>query len=402
MIDTTLRFVNTRPFSPQRFHNMAPTSTRKDLGRKLPPPYLSPPEETAYPTFSQGVTPSPTQPTWPRKKLPPIQDPRSPPASPSASTHIQLAPISTDLSQASAARDPPLFSHSQSDNHAAPLFDDAERSPRDSLQPVESNTLLEEESEPKPIFRRLLTNFDGPHPALEYWRASMEEMSRIPGFGSKKAIALHPPVTNTRLDDYTARIKHKLNHPSKAGITKTPRHPQLKPMASKPAKVAALPTPRKAPRAVAGHRDPKSQSVEPQARKRAPPSKHAPLKAEDKDWAKLEDFSPPTSTLDKAGAKPLKVAWKGSPNDLRADPEVQHMHPQEVETAAELKLFGAQYLANKRRIFIAKVECLRQGKNFTKTAAQQACNIDVNKTSKLWEAYDKSGWFDREHFEKFL
>ena len=78
------------------------------------------------------------------------------------------------------------------------------------------------------------------------------------------------------------------------------------------------------------------------------------------------------------------------------------MHPQEIEAAAELKLFGAQYLANKRRIFIAKVNSLREGKHFTKTAAQQACNIDVNKTSKLWEAYEKSGWFDREHFEQFL
>lgn len=228
----------------------------------------------------------------------------------------------------------------------------------------------------------------------------MNELSRIPGFGTKRD-ALHPPVVNTRLDDYTANLKHKLNHPSKAGVTKTRPSPP-KPKAPRPAKVALPTTPRKASRTVVAHRDSKSQSVEPQARKRAPPSKHAPLKAEDKDWAKLEDFSPPTSTLDKAGAKPLKVTWKGSPNDLRADPEVQHMHPQEIETAAELKLFGAQYLANKRRIFIAKVECLRLGKNFTKTAAQQACNIDVNKTSKLWEAYEKSGWFDREHFEKFL
>jgi hypothetical protein len=230
---------------------------------------------------------------------------------------------------------------------------------------------------------------------------SMDEIRRIPGFATKKANLLHPPVVNQRLDDYTNNLKHKLNHPSKAGITKSRPSPP-KPKAPRPAKVALPPTPRKAPRAVPVHRDSKSQSVEPQARKRAPPSKHAPLKAEDKDWAKLEDYSPPTSTLDKAGAKPLKVTWKGSPNDLRADPEVQHMHPQEVETAAELKLFGAQYLANKRRIFIAKVECLRQGKNFTKTAAQQACNIDVNKTSKLWEAYEKSGWFDREHFEKFV
>jgi len=207
----------------------------------------------------------------------------------------------------------------------------------------------------------------------------MSELDRIPGWATKRD-ALHPPVVNTRLDAYTANIKHKLNHPSKAGVTKTRQAPSPKLRAPKPAKVALPPTPtRKAPRAAAVHRDAKSQSLEPQARKRAPPSKHAPLKAEDKDWARLDDFSPPTSTLNKPGAKPLKVTWRGSPNDLRNDPEVRHMHPQEIEAAAELKLFGAQYLANKRRIFIAKVNCLREGKNFTKTAAQQACNIDVNR-----------------------
>lgn len=400
MIDTTLHYMTSRPYSPQRYHNMASTSSAKELGRQLPPPYLSPPEETVYANFSQDVSPSPTQSTWQTTKLPPIQNPRSPPASPSTtSTPIQLAPISSDLAQASAARDPPLFSHSQSDENAAPLFDDNRSEPitrSDSLEPAGPKKL----SAPKLTFQRILGTFEGPHPALQYWQMSLNELSRIPGFGTKRD-ALQPPVSNDRLDAYTANLKHKLNHPSKAGIVKTRPSPP-KPRVSKPAKVALPPTPRKASRTVIAHRDSKSQSVEPQARKRAPPSKHAPLKAEDKDWAKLEDFSPPTSTLDKPGAKPLKVTWKGSPNDLRADPEVQHMHPQEVETAAELKLFGAQYLANKRRIFIAKVECLRQGKNFTKTAAQQACNIDVNKTSKLWEAYEKSGWFDREHFEKFL
>lgn len=392
--------MNPQPFSPQRFHNMASNSSAKDHGRQLPlPPYLSPPEEAVYANFSQDVSPSPTQTsTWQPTKLPPI-NPRSPPASPSASTPIHLAPISSDLSQASAARDPPLFSHSQSDDNAAPLFDDTRSEPptrSDSLEPVGPKKL----PTPKLSFHRILESFEGPHPALQYLQMSMDEIKRIPGFGTKRA-ALQPPIINSGPDDYTNNLKHKLNHPSKAGITKTRPSPH-RPKASRPAKVALPPTPRKAPRALPVHRDSKSQSVEPQARKRAPPSKHAPLKAEDKDWAKLEDFSPPTSTLDKAGAKPLKVTWKGSPNDLRADPEVQHMHPQEVETAAELKLFGAQYLANKRRIFIAKVECLRQGKNFTKTAAQQACNIDVNKTSKLWEAYEKSGWFDREHFEKFV
>ncbi|KAL1583003.1 hypothetical protein WHR41_08495 [Cladosporium halotolerans] len=381
---------------------MASPPQAKDVDRRLPPPYLSPPEEAALSNFSKDAGLSPAQTPWRTTKLPPIHTPHSPPASPTTSTPVTLAPINSGLPQTAAAHDPPLFSHSQSDENAAPLFDDGRRdsdftAPRnDSLSPEKTN------AKPKKIFARLLHHFNGDQPALDYWRMGYEELSSIPGYGAKKHATLQPPVANTgRLDAYTASLKHSLDHPSEGRITKAKQSPP-KPKAVKPAKVAVPPTPLpRKPRAPAVPRESKSQSVEPQARKRAPPSKHAPLKAEDKDWAKLPDYSPPTSTLDH-GAKPLKVTWKGSPNDLRTDPEVQFMHPQEVEAAAELKLFGAQYLANKRRIFIAKVGCLREGKNFTKTAAQQACNIDVNKTSKLWEAYDKSGWFDREHFEKFL
>ncbi|KAM0713630.1 hypothetical protein Q7P37_010592 [Cladosporium fusiforme] len=376
---------------------MASSSPSKDIGRQLPPPpYLSPPEETALSNFSKDANPAPAHKAW-QHTLPPIQTVLSPPASPCTSPRTKLPHLNADRSQASAARDPPLFSHSQSDDNAAPLFDDSRpdfTTRNDSLSPEKQN------AKPKKIFARYLHAFDSETPALDYWRMSLNEASSIPGFGTKKQAAMHPPVVNTRLDAYTASIKHSLDHPSKAGITKSRPTPP-KPKAPKPVKAALPPTPRKAPRTPAVPRESKSQSVEPQARKRAPPTKSAPLKEEDKDWATLPDYSPPTSTLDN-GAKPLKVTWKGSPNDLRNDPEAPHMHPQELEAAAELKLFGAQYLANKRRIFQAKVKSLREGKNFTKTAAQQACNIDVNKTSKMWEAFDKSGWFEREHFEKFL
>lgn len=377
---------------------MATTSSTKDIGRQLPPPpYLSPPEEATLSNFSKDANPSPAHKAW-QHTLPPIQTVLSPPASPSASPRTKLPQINPDRSQASAAHDPPLFSHSQSDDSAAPLFDD--NSPDltariDSLSPEKQNV------KPKKIFARYLHGFDSETPALDYWRMNLNEASQIPGFGTKKQVAMHPPVINTRLDAYTASLKHSLDHPSKAGVTKSrPTPPKAK--APKPAKVALPPTPRKASRIpVTIQRESKSQSVEPQARKRAPPTKSAPLKEEDKDWAVLPDYTPPTSTLDN-GAKPLKVTWKGSPNDLRNDPAAQFMHPQEIEAAAELKLFGAQYMANKRRIFEAKLKSLKEGKNFTKTAAQQACNIDVNKTSKMWEAFDKSGWFDREHFEKWL
>jgi hypothetical protein len=98
----------------------------------------------------------------------------------------------------------------------------------------------------------------------------MSELSQIPGWATKRHALLHPPVVNTRLDAYTANIKHKLNHPSKAGVSKNRTVPSPKAKAPKPAKVALPPTPttRKAPRAAAVHREAKSQSLEPQARKR--------------------------------------------------------------------------------------------------------------------------------------
>ena len=101
------------------------------------------------------------------------------------------------------------FSHSQSDDSAAPLFDD--NSPDltariDSLSPEKQNV------KPKKIFARYLHGFDSETPALDYWRMNLNEASQIPGFGTKKQDAMHPPVINTRLDAYTASLKHSTQH----------------------------------------------------------------------------------------------------------------------------------------------------------------------------------------------
>jgi hypothetical protein len=123
---------------------------------------------------------------------------------------------------------------------------------------------------------------------------------------------------------------------------------------------------------------------------------------EDKNFDALPDYSPPLSTL--LGLRPnsLKVEWKGAPIDLRSDPHRNLLHDDEVTLAANLRLDCATYLTSKRRIFIARIECLRIGKEFRKTDSQQACKIDVNKASKLWAAFDKVGWLKAEHFRKYL
>jgi hypothetical protein len=122
---------------------------------------------------------------------------------------------------------------------------------------------------------------------------------------------------------------------------------------------------------------------------------------EDKNFNALQDYSPPLSTLPNR-PNSLKVEWKGAPIDLRDDPYRHLLHDDELTLAANLRLDCATYLTSKRRIFIARIECLRIGKEFRKTDSQQACKIDVNKASKLWAAFDKVGWLKAEHFRKYL
>ncbi len=122
---------------------------------------------------------------------------------------------------------------------------------------------------------------------------------------------------------------------------------------------------------------------------------------EDKDFEALPDYCPPLDTLPNR-PNSLKVDWKGQPIDLSNDPHRQLLHPDEVTLAGNLRLDCATYLTSKRRIFERRLQCLRMGKEFRKTDAQQACKIDVNKASKLWTAFDKVGWLDARFMRQFL
>ena len=124
---------------------------------------------------------------------------------------------------------------------------------------------------------------------------------------------------------------------------------------------------------------------------------------EDTEYKALPDFAPPTSTLPKGNAKCLKADWGSTnPLNLSNDPDHDMLHESEIHLASTLRLSCATYLCSKRRIFEARLRALTIGKEFRKTDAQQACKIDVNKASKLWTAYDKVGWFNKQHFEQFL
>jgi hypothetical protein len=119
---------------------------------------------------------------------------------------------------------------------------------------------------------------------------------------------------------------------------------------------------------------------------------------DDTDYNSLPDYSPPLNTLPQGNIKVLKVDWKGTALDLENDPDRHLLHEAEVHLASILRLNCATYLCSKRRIFLARVEAMKKGKEFRKTDAQQACKIDVNKASKLWGAYEKVGWFRPQYF----
>jgi hypothetical protein len=122
---------------------------------------------------------------------------------------------------------------------------------------------------------------------------------------------------------------------------------------------------------------------------------------EDKDFDSLPDYTPSILTLPNTPGC-LKVDWKGNPLDLSKDPNRALLHDEELSLAAALRLDCATYLTSKRRIFMRRIECAKIGKEFRKTDAQQACKIDVNKASKLWTAYERVGWLDPTHIERFL
>ncbi|KAF1979195.1 hypothetical protein BU23DRAFT_549224 [Bimuria novae-zelandiae CBS 107.79] len=167
------------------------------------------------------------------------------------------------------------------------------------------------------------------------------------------------------------------------------------------------------PRLARSPRAPRVQKRTPRAQvydsfSEAGPSSASPKPArpagtrDDTDFNSLPDYSPPLGTLGTGNSNALKTEWKGSALKLTDDPDRHLLHEAEIPLAGTLRLSCATYLCSKRRIFQARIEALRIGKEFRKTDAQQACKIDVNKASKLWSVYDKVGWFDPKYFINYV
>ena len=155
-------------------------------------------------------------------------------------------------------------------------------------------------------------------------------------------------------------------------------------------------------------RSPKSSPIAklmnfpPKGRQGTPDSKGQIIKRDDVDFLALPDYTPPLSTLPSNNAHVFKTDWTANMLDLSNDPHRHLLHEAELNLAAKLRLSCAKYLCCKRRLFEARLNALRIGKEFRKTDAQQSCSVDVNKASRLWSAYEKVGWLDAKYVEQYL
>lgn len=327
---------------------------------------MSPPEATPYDSFAQGPSPQ-------TMKNHHIHAPLSPPVSPAVQN------VTPEQRPNLQAADPILFpSPEVRETSQAPLFApeealETERAVDEHIQFVRKSGVFRQVSPPLKEHYQL---------ALEFKSTVMSQFAANRGkwLARERALLLadrERQMQSGRRYTHIAPAYGKLGTraaqkpttgPTKSGIFKRiPRPPQPKGMTPDPNK----------------------------------PKAERPAPREDRDFESIPDYCPPTSSLP---SKPnsLKVDWKGAPIDLQADPHFDKLHAHEILLAENLRLDCATYLTSKRRIFVSRLEKLRKGKEFRKTDAQQACKIDVNKASKLWQAFDKVGWLQAHWVEQYL
>ncbi|KAK4246040.1 hypothetical protein C7999DRAFT_42502 [Corynascus novoguineensis] len=323
--------------------------------------------------------------------------PLSPPVSPcsqAANTVSQAPPLSPD------GKDPILYPANEpsSSSPTGPLFTPTPAS--ENLRTTTERLVSEHiASRPAGYFRGSTPPRPEDYELALYFKSNCFRMfqDNPKEWLRKERELLRADRKHTALSFQPSRLPHILpaSKPALIGPQTTrapavrvqkPRSPRTKPQQPRP--IRATPAPARETIRV-GTPEPRVRTVAPNR--------------EDKDFAALEDLSPPVSTLP---SKPnsLKVDWKGNALDLSNDPNRHLLHPDELILASNLRLDCATYLTSKRRIFLRRLECAKIGKEFRKTDAQQACKIDVNKASKLWQAYDRVGWLDiewmREHMNR--
>ncbi|KAI0390724.1 SWIRM domain-containing protein [Xylariaceae sp. FL0594] len=381
---------------------------------------MSPPEPAKLEVFSSDGhnTPTPGSPSPTSDDAQRVSDP-APPLSPPISPLVTVDDIVMidDPSTSAGERDPILFpEHDQEQvSQHETLFvpevpvDNTRRRIDEHVSDRRAQ-LFRDTSPPKQEDYELILYFESRVMELytqdrKAWlkreRAQLEEDRRARGHKKRVKLQSTLPTKTPTIRIQTIRKEAQRSRAAKAPqVTKAAPQPKPRPARAGP----TAPVPQAKPTTV------KPTIVKPTIVLRAPsepvtaePSPRrmvAPTRV-DTDFESLPDYCPPISSLPNR-PNSLKVDWKGSPMDLTDDPHRHLLHRDELLLASNLRLSCATYLTSKRRMFMRRLECLRNKKDFRKTDAQQTCKIDVNKASKLWMAFHNVGWLDPCWVERFL
>jgi hypothetical protein len=361
---------------------------------------LSPPMSTSLDRFDTILT---TPPRAAYRTLPPMQTPEkmlrilpSPPVSPWAAHEDKMAKEGAPAGiyrDAGSMRDPVLYPDRRRPSGPTPT----ER----PLFPADGGSAMVEELVDRHMARHHVQfrNMRNPPTRDEYMLAAYCVSTLGTRYNKNPGAYLKRVRDETEEHYFKARriCAKPAAAPANVRIAPAPARPPRRPLA--PAKDAfrrQRRTPKQSPTArLLDSPDP--------GRLATPERSQAQKRPEDTDYHALPDFAPPLASLPPGNSRCLKTDWASTnPLDLTNDPDRHMLHEAEVNLASTLRLTCATYLCSKRRIFEARLRAYRIGKEFRKTDAQQACKIDVNKASKLWTAYDRVGWFRKEHLANFL
>lgn len=375
---------------------------------------ISPPEQTPYESFDQGHPASMnTISMMPLMKKPqghPAQQPPSPPISPlkKASNQIQTTTTGSNV------KDPILYPEELA-SPVQPLF----HSRRPSNVEAIDITRHMNARRLKPLKHGVKIpdrlDYEDFAYVVAAWNGAYQRLRT----DAERAAYQQAELAQIRLDDRARLAARDENKPAKKYPTIT-----HKPLKAKPERASI--TVKDVVASATGPRN--SNKVTKSGRQTAKPRAKASPAAEEKkskttktqtvdiDYDHIPNYCPPVSILD---MKKMSIQSVNNPrpfedNELHLLPL---LHPQERELARNLRIGPATYLTTKRRIFVDRLyfyhfekevreEQEADGvrdklfvKDFKKTHAQYAGKIDVNKSSKLHEAFDSVGWFDRKWCE---
>ncbi|KAJ4362633.1 hypothetical protein N0V95_001438 [Ascochyta clinopodiicola] len=336
-----------------------------------------------YPTFDSAANKHSSLALPPMCKMPAYA---SPPISP---FDAQSQKENMDNGSEQGTLDPPLFRRESTTGALAPdvpLFSSQQSTQEAITQHMQSTDYAQLASKPAEDDYKLVAQFQA---------TVFKQAFRNPG-----------SYNSWRAQERRFEEQYSRSAVQAGGIQKRPLPKKLAPAPAPRSRQPKIALPKAAPRTAREpkpKRTPKAQllnSFEEHIGSVSPKTARPATTRDDLDYNAIPDYSPPLESL-RGNEKKLKAEWKGNKLDLSDDADRQLLHEAELELASTLRLSCATYLCSKRRVFQARINALKIGKEFRRTDAQQACKIDVNKASKLWQAYDKVGWFDAGYFRQY-